>query len=383
MKLRRVDDQIRFGLMWFNSQTPYATSRVTAEANPDVLDVNVQMELARTAEQVGFDFLFYADGYIGHGEANARIGHGEPRLSAPVWAPVAMMATSHIGVATTLHTRYLPPAVIARLGANLDRLSGGRWAWNIVPGTKDDPLIGLPPLEHSQRYAHAAEAVRAVKAIWDAGDGEVDFEGEFYRFKGSMMGPRPVQKPYPLLFNAGVSPAGQDLIASECDYGFFAVVDDLDKVRGPVEQLAARAERHGRDPLEVNLVGSIGMVVGRTGEEARERLEWIRDNLDMEAARGWAHSFLVRSKTYQDTHQGDVDEVARSVGIAAGSTVLAGTAEEVAEQLLHIHRSTGLRGFQILPLMWSVEELKAIGEVFPHLAKAGVWTAPEDRGWSW
>jgi len=75
-KVRRPDGQLRFGLMWFNSQTLYLTSAVAAELNPPVLDVDVQTELAQAAESAGFDFLFMADGYVGHGEANARIGHG-------------------------------------------------------------------------------------------------------------------------------------------------------------------------------------------------------------------------------------------------------------------------------------------------------------------
>ncbi|MDF2826121.1 MAG: luciferase-like monooxygenase, partial [Mycobacterium sp.] len=237
IKRRLPDGQLRFGLMWFNSQTPYLTSAVAAKSNPPVLDVNTQIVLARAAESAGFDFLFLADTYVGHGEHNARIGHAEPRLYSPVWGAVLATATEHIGIASTLHTKYLPPAVIARMGANLDVVSGGRWAWNIVPGTMDDAIIGMAPLDHAERYAHATEAVRAVKALWQSRGEPVEFEGDFHQFSGRLVGPHPIQEPWPLLFNAGVSPAGQQLIATECDYGFFTLVDDLDKVRGPVENI--------------------------------------------------------------------------------------------------------------------------------------------------
>lgn len=383
IKHRNADGKLRFGLMWFNSQTPYLTSAVTSAANPPVLDVQTQVTLAQAAEEAGFDFLFMADGYVGHGEANARIGHGEPRLSSPVWGTLLMTATKHIGVATTLHTRYLPPAVIARLGANLDAISGGRWAWNIVPGTKDDSLIGMPPLEHGDRYAHASEAVRAVKEIWRSKGKPINFDGAFYRLEGQMMGPYPLQEPWPLLFNAGVSASGQELVAQECDYGFFTVVDDLEKVRGPVQNLARLAENAGRNPLEVNLVGSISIVVGASRKEADDKYEQLLAGLDMDAARGWASSFLGRSQTYQNTHGEDIDKAARSIGVASGARVLRGTPSDIAEQILEIYRSTGLRGYQVLPLTWSEKELLQFGEVFQELETAGVWTPPHKRGWSW
>lgn len=383
VKVRRPDGQLRFGLMWFNSQTPYLTSAVAAKLNPPVLDVRVQTELAQAAEEVGFDFLFMADGYIGHGEANNRIGHGEPRLSAPIWAPVLMNATKHIGVATTLHTRYMSPAVIARMGANLDTMSGGRWAWNIVPGTKDDPIMGVDQKDHGARYAQATDAVRAVKALWKARGADVNYDGEFYQLSGSMMGPHPIQDPWPLLFNAGVSSAGQDLIASECDYGFFTVVEDLAKVRKPVEELAAKAVANGRDPLEVNLVGGVSVLTAATTREAEERFAELRETIDMDAARGWLDSFLGRSQTYLETHSGERDEAARSIGVGSGAKPLIGTPEDVAEQILEINRETGLRGFQILPMTWSTQGLLDLGRMFTTLEKADAWTAPANRGWSW
>lgn len=382
-KTRRPDGQLRFGLMWFNSQTPYLTSAVAGERNPPVLDIGVQTELARAAESAGFDFLFMADGYVGHGGHNVRIGHGEPRLSAVVWAPVLMAATQHIGVATTIHTKYFAPGVIARLGGNLDNLSGGRWAWNIVPGTKDDEFLGSEPLGHAERYAHARETVDAVQRIWAARGERVEYHGEYHDFAGSMMGPFTVQEPWPLLFNAGASDAGIDFVADVCDYGFFTVVDDLGKVREPVERLTVRAEARGRDPLSVNLLGNISMVVAPTRREAQDRFDHLRETLDMDAARGWARSFLGRSETYRSTHGGQLDEAARSIGVAAGASVLVGTVDEVAEQFIHVHRATGLRGYQVCPLTWSVDELLQMGEVFQRVGDAGLWTAPADRGWAW
>ena len=70
-----------------------------------------------------------------------------------------------------MHARYLSPVVLARLGANLDVLSGGRWGWNIVPGSKgsEAKLFGITDqIEHDERYAVVAETLAAVRALWGA-----------------------------------------------------------------------------------------------------------------------------------------------------------------------------------------------------------------------
>ncbi|MEU4173126.1 LLM class flavin-dependent oxidoreductase [Streptomyces sp. NPDC026665] len=384
-KPRLVDDKMRFGLMWPNSPSPNVTSAAVAERNPDILDVNAHMELARTAEQIGVDFVFFADGYTNHGVDNARVGHGEPCISAPVWAPIVMAATEHIGVVTTMHARYLSPVVLARLGANLDVLSGGRWGWNIVPGAKgsEAELFGLGKnIEHDERYQVVAETLEAVRTLWRAGGQPIDFEGKYYQLKGVPRGPYPVQDS-PVIFNAGVSPAGQEFIAQSADFAFFAVVEDLSKVTATVRQLGERTAAHGRDPLEVNLAGSIGVVVGKSSAEATEKFEWIKDSLDMDAARGWARGFLAGSQTYQANFDSELDEAARKIGIAAGSRVLVGSAEDIAEQLIEIHKVTGLRGFMLVNLLWAPSEVAQLAGVFPILERAGVWESPASRGWSW
>jgi alkanesulfonate monooxygenase SsuD/methylene tetrahydromethanopterin reductase-like flavin-dependent oxidoreductase (luciferase family) len=384
-KPRRIDEKMRFGLMWPNSPSPAVTSAVVAASCPDILDINSHIELAKTAERIGVDFVFFADGYTNHGLDNARVGHGEPCISAPVWAPIVMAATEHIGVVTTMHARYLSPVVLARLGANLDVLSGGRWGWNIVPGAKgsEAKLFGLgDTVEHDERYQVVAETLEAVRALWGAQGQPIHFQGKYYDLEGIPRGPYPVQES-PIIFNAGVSPAGQEFIAKSADYAFFAVVEDLSKVAATVQQLGEKTAQQGRDPLEVNLAGSIGVVVGRTGAEAAEKFAWIKESLDMDAARGWARGFLSASQTYQDNFGSELDEAARRIGIAAGSRVLVGTAADIAEQLIEVHRATGLRGYMLISLLWNPSEVAMLADVFPILQKAGVWETPESRDYSW
>ncbi len=384
-KPRLNDDSMRFGLMWPNSPSPNITSLEAAQNNPDILSIDSHIRLAQTAERIGVDFVFFADGYTHHGPDNARVGHGEPCISAPIWAPIVMAATEHVGVVTTMHARYHSPVVLARLGANLDVLSGGRWGWNIVPGAKgsEAALFGLDDeIEHDERYAVVEETLDAVRALWGAQGEPIEFRGKYSHHSGTPRGPYPVQES-PMIFNAGVSEAGKNFIATKADYAFFAVTDDLARVKDTVDDLTARTVAAGRDPLAVSGAGSVGMIVGRTSAEAQEKRERIEASVDMDAARGWAKGFLGGSQTYQKTFGTDLDAAARKIGIAAGSTVFSGTPEEIAEQLIEVRRATGLRGYMILTLDWNPEEVALIGDVLPHLERAGVWIPPEKRQWSW
>ncbi|MBO9524133.1 MAG: LLM class flavin-dependent oxidoreductase [Nocardioidaceae bacterium] len=385
-KPRRSDDRMRFGLMWPNTRSQNVTSGVVAAQNPDVLSPQAHLDLARTCEDIGLDYVFFADSYTVNGPASVRVGHGEPRLFAPIWAAAVIGATRHLGVVTTLHTQYLAPALIARIGANLDVLSGGRWGWNVVPGSKpaEADLFGLPDrLDHDARYQVAAETVSAVKELWRNGLEPTSFHGEHVDVTGALCGPVPVQRPCPPLFNPGLSPSGLDLIAGECDFGFSAVVDDLAQVRASVDRLAAAATAAGRhDGPE--LVGSIGIVLGESQAAAEEEHARLLGSVDLDAAAGFADFFLASSRTYQELFaDDDREQLVRRIALGAGSTVLVGTAEHVAERLVEIERETGLRNFLLLPFLWSADQVGRYRSVLDHLEKRGAWTPPESRGWSW
>lgn len=388
LKERGSDDYLRFGIMWPNTMSQNITSRKVADENPDVLDAGRHAVAARAAESAGFDYLFLADTYAANPPANIASGHGEPRLYAPIWAAALLAATEHIGVVSTLHMRYLPPVVIARMGANLDALGGGRWGWNAVPGAKasEHALFGLEEeTDYERRYRMARESIQAVKAFWSAGIGEaVEFDGEFFQASGILAGPRPVQRPFPPIFNPGVSPSAMDLIVAEANYGFTAIVDDLEDVASTARALSEKARAAGRDPGSVEVAGSIAMVLGDTEAEAQQKYREYLDAVDLDAAEGFAGFFLRSSSTYQRLFEGmPHEEQVRRIGVGAGSSVLVGTPEQVAERFSEIRRVTGVRQFLTLPFHWSPEEFAAAGDVFQALRDRGDWIHPEERGWTW
>ena len=107
------------------------------------------------AERAGLDYVFLADGWGPGGPVSEELGIGDLWLFAPLLAGVLIGASEHIKIITTIHQAFLHPLVIARMGANLDALSGGRWGMNAVSGAGFAPdLIGStsPTTDHDALY---------------------------------------------------------------------------------------------------------------------------------------------------------------------------------------------------------------------------------------
>ena len=110
---------MRFGLFWPKAATMLPSARM-AELNPDVLDLDNHLELARACEAVALDFILLGDGHAPGSDEGSLIGFQDPSMHAIILAAPIIMATRHLGVFTTMHTPFLHPTQIARFGSHLD-----------------------------------------------------------------------------------------------------------------------------------------------------------------------------------------------------------------------------------------------------------------------
>jgi probable F420-dependent oxidoreductase len=94
---------------------------------------------------------------------------------------------------------YLGPVLAARRLATLDVLSEGRVMCGAGAGWSHDEFeaCGLPFKGRDERMA---ELLNAVIAIWT--QDPVEFSGKYYRIPASKIGPKPVQKPHPPIYQA-------------------------------------------------------------------------------------------------------------------------------------------------------------------------------------
>ncbi|MPZ73646.1 MAG: LLM class flavin-dependent oxidoreductase [Nitriliruptorales bacterium] len=385
MKTRNFsDDRMRLGLFWPSARTMHWTSKAVADRNPDVMDLAVHIEIAKLIEDIGLDYAFLADRYSPYTPASTRVGHQDPCILAYLWGAAIASHTRHIGIITTIHTTYLHPAHVARIGANLDVMSAGRWGMNIVTGftANEQQLFGHEGLvDHTERYALADELISAVKELWRA-DEDIEFAGEALRFRGHLSGPRPVQQPWPLLVNAGASPSGQRFAVRQCDY-VFTVGNDASQVSqlaGNLDEQAAEVDRKG----EVLPMISVMPLIRDSQAEAEDEMAWISANIDTEAARAFAVSLTGGIKTYTETYK-DVDEAVLldTIGNGAGLFRIAGTPEQVAEQMADLYENSKAGGMLLSFPFWSPSEIGRMGDVLAILEKSGSWSHPKNAGWSW
>ena len=363
-KPRSDDKSMRFGVFWPYSRTQIPSAHISA-LNPDFLDLDAHMRLARTLEEVGMDFVLIADGYASQSERGSEIGYQDPSSHAILWAVPLLMATKHMGVVSTMHTTYLHPVHLARFGAHLDFIGSGRWGWNIVTGFRDIEarLFGLEDLgTHESRYSQAEEAVRLVKRLWS--NPVIDHQGDHFTVRGRMRGPVPPEMP--LLVSAASSEVGRSFAVAHCDY-LFAGPSDFEDGPGIVADVGEKAARAGRaEPPKVLILADI-FVRDEPGAARREY-----DDLLGAVDEG---SYRIMEKQFaRVAHNG------KKPGV---SPYVVGTVEEVVEQIVAICELGQAEGMLFRMPLWHLAEAERLKAVFARLSETSVWSPPESRKFSW
>ncbi|CRK52344.1 FMNH2-dependent monooxygenase [Rhodococcus sp. RD6.2] len=273
----------------------------TAWWHPDAgsqIDFDSFEHTAVTAERGKFDFFFLAEGLALReraGEVFDQDVVGRPD-TLTVLASLAAV-TEHLGLAGTINATFNEPYELARQFATLDRLSGGRAAWNVV--TSFDAFTGQNFrrggfLSHSQRYVRADEAVEAVRKLWDSwrdddivadpvtgrflsrpDAGAFEFHGSQFDIGGRFTVPRSPQG-RPVLLQAGVSPQGRDFAAANAD-AIFSPYGSLPEASEYYRDVKARAVAAGRSPDDLKILPSASFVIGDSEADAREKYLDIRD----------------------------------------------------------------------------------------------------------
>lgn len=384
--VRSDDARMRIGIFYPSSAGLHVASRRLADANPDVLSIRTHVELGRACEETGLDFLFIPGGWSPYGPASVAARFQYPGVMAQMLGALLIQATERIGVVTTLHTTYHHPVQIARTGATLDVLSGGRWGLNVVTGFKkvEGGMFGVEDVGHDDRYLMAEEFLQALHVLWDAEPGTpVDFAGRFYRISGPAPGPQPVQR-RPLVINAGSSPAGQAFSAHHADW-IFMVAKDEAEVHAKISNTRRLTERYGRPPGSVRVMLDANIIVRATDAEAEAVAASLRASVHMGAAREYAMALMGGMEAYRTIFRDrDERETLTHLGSGAGAIRIHGSARTVADRIIGLHRDYGCKGLALSFPFTDPDEVRRFGaEVLPLLQDAGVWRDPRQHGWSW
>jgi alkanesulfonate monooxygenase SsuD/methylene tetrahydromethanopterin reductase-like flavin-dependent oxidoreductase (luciferase family) len=141
--------------------------------------------MTRLGEQLGFDSVWVGDHILYRDEAHGARGPWE------AWTTLAGIAasTSRIAIGPLVAcTSFHNPAMLAKLAATVDEISGGRLILGLGAGWNETEYraFGFP---FDRRVARFAEAFTIIRSLLR--DGRVDFEGEFYSARDCELLPRP------------------------------------------------------------------------------------------------------------------------------------------------------------------------------------------------
>ena len=132
------------------------------------------------------------------------------RYPAPYYDPFVTLAwlaraTRRVELGTTVVILpYRHPLHTARLTANIDQLSGGRFIFGVGVGwaKQEFATLGVP---FERRGAMSNDYLAAIKTAWTSDP--ASYTGPFVSFRDVSTGPRPIRSPHPPIWVGGASDA--------------------------------------------------------------------------------------------------------------------------------------------------------------------------------
>ena len=190
------------------------------------------------------------------------------------WTSLAALAVAsskvQTGVLVTGNT-YRYPAVLAKMGATLDHLSGGRLIMGIGAAwfELEHNAYGIPFYTTAERIHRLGEAAEIIRRLWS--ERQVTFDGRYYQLKDAYCVPKPLQQPRPPIMMGG---SGEKLmlrvIAKHADQ--WNTFGSPEVFRHKIEVVRKHCEAVGRnfDEIEVSWAGPV--LVTDSREEKDELL---------------------------------------------------------------------------------------------------------------
>ena len=277
--------------------------------------------LARRSEQIGYDLTLIA-------ELNLNDIKGADAPSLDAWSTAAALAavTERLELMVAVRPTFHNPALLAKQAANIDRIGGGnRLSLNVVSSwwASEAAMYGVHFEQHDDRYARTSEWLDVVDRAWK--EDHFSYEGRYYKVADTVLQPKPLTKPRPVIYAGGESEAAKELIASKCD-AYVMHGDPPERVREKIKEMSARRERMGLGPM---IYGVAGYTIVRDSEaEAQKELGRITDV--RQSAAGYANYQQWLAGTQLEQRVSLEDYSVSNRGLRSGLT---GTPEQVAARV--------------------------------------------------
>jgi FMNH2-dependent dimethyl sulfone monooxygenase len=206
-------------------------------------------KLAQRSEQIGFDLSLVA-------ELNLNDIKGVDAPSLDAWSTAAALAavTESLELMVAVRPTFHSPALFAKQAANIDGISNGRLALNVVSSwwEEEAKMYGVDFERHDDRYGRTSEWLDVVNALWS--EPTYSHDGRYYKTQNTVLQPKPVRTPRPPIYAGGESEAAKNLIAQKCD-AYVMHGDSPEHVATKINDMRERRERFGLGPMQFGVAG--------------------------------------------------------------------------------------------------------------------------------
>ncbi len=231
--------------------------RFGVQTPPQHVSYSQVQDIWLEADELGYDSAFGFDHFL-------------PIFSDPAgpclegWTLLAALAAQtkrlKTGLLVTGNT-YRNPALLAKMAATVDHVSGGRLILGMGAGwfKLEHDAFGIPFYTPGGRARRLVESVELVKMLFT--QEKTTYEGKYYQIKDAPFEPKPVQKPYPPILIGGMGPkVVQPLVARHADIWHFFVRKGGAEAAGKIAvKFDAICKEVGRDPAEIQKSTSLSL----------------------------------------------------------------------------------------------------------------------------
>jgi len=198
------------------------------------------------------------------------------------WTALAALAVAtrrvRLGLMVTGNT-YRHPAVLAKMAATVDIISGGRLIFGVGAGwfELEHQEYGIPFHTTGGRLSRLDESLQVINLLWT--QERANFNGQHFKLDNASFNPKPLQKPHPPILVGG---SGENIalriVAQHAQmWNSFGTPEIF---RAKIERLEEHCRGFGRDPATIEKSVLLGEIF---------ELNDARRQIDAYAAAGVTH----------------------------------------------------------------------------------------------
>lgn len=201
------------------------------------------VRVSKHAEDTGWDRVLFTDHFMSP-DGNA------PTLEC--WTTVSALAVhlSRVQIGSLVSSvTYRNPAVLAKMAATIDHISGGRLVLGVGAGWQENEYTayGMEFGDVRSRSDRLNEACQVINTLFS--HDRSDFDGAYFSLDNAPLNPKPVQSRIPLLVGGGGERTTMRIAASYADeWNVWGLPDVL---RNKSVVLDEHCRQLGRDPSSI------------------------------------------------------------------------------------------------------------------------------------